>query len=334
MAPAPMNVSAYVPAFRDQLADLRILVVGDLMLDRYLWGRVTRISPEAPVPIVDVEARDNRPGGAANVALNIAGLGAQVSLAGTVGQDDEGEILLRLLEDAGFATELILRTHPRPTTTKTRVIGNNQQILRVDREVRDPLPDADRAQLYAQITAQIGDCDAIIFEDYDKGVLTPELIGQLTERARAQAIPTVVDPKYRNFLAYRGVTVFKPNLKELNEALSLRLDKADLEGIRRAIGELRDKMPHHGTLITLSENGVLAVDEHLRAHHVPAHYRKIADVSGAGDTVVALMGIAMARKIPLAEAAAIANLAGGLVCEEVGVVPINKARLLEEMQDL
>lgn len=320
--------AAHIRDFLDGLDQLKVLVIGDLMLDRYHFGRVTRISPEAPVPIVDVEHTDNRPGGAANVALNIRSLGAQVVLCGVIGDDDNGKILRRCLGIADFDTQLVFETKDRPTTTKTRVIGNNQQVLRVDHEVREPI-DADlRARCVAAITARIAEFDAIVFEDYDKGMLGMELIQAVVAAAAPHGIPTVVDPKFRNFWGYEGTTLFKPNLKELNEAMGMRLGKDDLTGIAQAVLALRLRMPHANTLVTLSENGVLTIDAEGLASHIPAHVRKITDVSGAGDTVIAVIALALARKLSVVNASAIANLAGGLVCEEVGVVPITREKLL------
>jgi D-glycero-beta-D-manno-heptose-7-phosphate kinase len=313
-----------------RLPGLRVLVIGDLMLDRYVWGRVTRISPEAPVPVVDVERVESRPGGAANVALNVAAMGAQVAVCGVIGDDDHGRTLLRHLQKDGFDTSLVRSLPDRITTEKTRVIGNQQQVLRVDHEVRSQIPDAFAQELAAAIVPQVADFDAVIFEDYDKGLLSPALIAAVIAEADSHGVPTIVDPKYRNFLAYTDVTLFKPNMKELNEALGIRLSNRDLPGIRAAVQDLRARMPHDMTLITLSENGVVAIDKDGEAHHLPAHVRKIADVSGAGDTVVALMALALAADLPLVHAAALANLGGGLVCEEVGVVPIDRERLFRE----
>ncbi len=326
-----MITKAAIQRFEDGLGRLKVLVIGDLMLDRYHFGHVTRISPEAPVPIVDVERTDNRPGGAANVALNIGSLGAHVTLCGVIGADDNGRILQRCLGLADFDTSLVFETLTRPTTTKTRIIGNNQQVLRVDHEVREAIDVDLRVQCLAAIAQRIGDFDAIVFEDYDKGMLSAELIQGVVAAAQPLGIPTVVDPKYRNFWSYAGTTLFKPNLKELNEALGLRLGNHDLAGIAQAVMELRKRMPHTSTLVTLSENGVLAIDHEGHPSHIPAHYRKITDVSGAGDTVISVMALALATGVALPDAAAIANLAGGLVCEEVGVVPIDKGRLLGEL---
>lgn len=328
-----MNI-AEIQSFAEKLPKLRVLVVGDLMLDRYLWGQVTRISPEAPVPIVDIERSESRPGGAANVALNISNLGASVSLCGVIGEDDNGLLLIDRLNQGAFDHSLVFRNADRVTTTKTRVIGNNQQILRVDHEQRDSLTASLRAEILSQLLPRISEFDAIVLEDYDKGFLDAEIIAAITEKANAVGVPTVVDPKFRNFMSYKGVSLFKPNLKELNEALGLRIKKHDLEGIKAAVMQLRLQMPHLQTLVTLSENGVITVDSEGNQNHIAAHYRKITDVSGAGDTVVAVMALAMAQGFSLQKAAATANLAGGLVCEEVGVVPIDLGRLLSEMEKI
>jgi rfaE bifunctional protein kinase chain/domain len=328
-----MISTAAIQRFEEGLNRLKVLVIGDLMLDRYHFGRVTRISPEAPVPVVDVERTDNRPGGAANVALNISSLGAAVTLCGVIGADDNGRILQRCLASANFDTSLVLETAQRVTTTKTRIIGNNQQVLRVDHEVRETIDAALQQQFIDLIAARIQTFDAIVFEDYDKGMLSDALIQAIVALAHSANIPTVVDPKFRNFWSYRGTTLFKPNLKELNEALGQRLGKGDLNGIAQAVADLRTRMPHAHTLVTLSENGVLAIDASGKQDHLAAHFRKITDVSGAGDTVIAVMALALASGLSLAEAAAIANLAGGLVCEEVGVVPIDRAKLVAEMRN-
>lgn len=323
----PAEALAHLQA---RLPHIKVLVVGDLMLDRYVWGHVSRISPEAPVPVVDVERVESRPGGAANVALNVAAMGAQVAVCGVIGADDHGRTLIGHLQHDGFDTGLVRSLPDRITTEKTRIIGNQQQVLRVDHEVRSQIAEAIADELADAITARIRDFDAVIFEDYDKGLLSPALIARISTAAAAAGVPTVVDPKFRNFLAYTGVTLFKPNMKELNEALGIRLSNRDLPGIRAAVHSLRARMPHAMTLITLSENGVVAIDADGQLYHLPAHVRKIADVSGAGDTVVALMALALAAGLPLTQSAALANLAGGLVCEEVGVVPINPARLFAE----
>jgi rfaE bifunctional protein kinase chain/domain len=326
-----MISEADIKTFATALPKLRVLVIGDLMLDRYHFGRVTRISPEAPVPVVDVERTESRPGGAANVALNIRSMGAQVTLCGLIGNDDNGQILMNCLGGEGFDTSLVIASNDRPTTTKTRIIGNNQQILRVDHESRESIDANQEAQLLQALAGKLGQFDVLVLEDYDKGLLSPVLIQGIVKESKVANVPVVVDPKYRNFLAYRDVALFKPNLKELNEALNLRIGKNDLAGIVEAVKALRARMPHQETLVTLSENGVLAIDATGHSTHIPAHYRKITDVSGAGDTVIALMALGIAAGLGLVAAATIANLAGGLVCEDVGVVPVNPDRLFREL---
>ncbi|WNJ17590.1 bifunctional ADP-heptose synthase [Pontibacter sp. G13] len=313
-----------------QCQDQKVLVVGDLMLDRYLWGKVERISPEAPVPVVDIAREECRLGGAANVALNLRSLGATPTICGIVGQDSDGKQLIQLAEEAGFDTSLVHESIQRRTTTKTRVMGNQQQVLRVDNEDRFPLTHTETTAMLTQLLAAIPDFDGIILQDYDKCVLNPEMISRITHAARQADIPVMVDPKFVNFSQYQHCTLFKPNLKELAEGTGKRLDKRNLAGIQSAVEELRVAMPHPLTLVTLSENGMLLIDEALEAHHIPGHVCQIADVSGAGDTVIAVMALAMLSGLNTTEAAELANLSGSLVCEQLGVVPIKREQLRKE----
>lgn len=313
----------------DACRDLRLLVIGDLMLDRYLWGRVERISPEAPVPVVDIQRAENRPGGAANVALNLVALGAKPLLCGLVGSDADGDLLLDLATKAGFDTRLLLRSATRRTTLKVRIIGNGQQVLRVDQEDRDPLTPAEWAALQAGLAPIWEEVEGVILQDYDKALLASPLIQAVLSAAAARQIPVVVDPKFRQFHAYAGCTLFKPNLKELNEGLGLRLRGDDRPGLESAIRHLRQQMPHAHTLVTLGGDGMLLVSEG-EATHFPAHRRAIADVSGAGDTVISVMGAGLAAGLPPSAVTYYANLAGGLVCEAVGVVPLDPAALRRE----
>jgi len=311
----------------EKAAEQHILVIGDLMLDAYMWGKVERISPEAPVPVVDVFKEEMRPGGAANVALNLVSLGAKVSLCGCVGTDFYGKQLIEICENQGFNTEFIFSFENRRTTIKTRLIAGSQQIVRIDKEDKFFLETTKTEKVLDLILPQIPNFNAIIFEDYDKGMITKALISAVVAEAKKYDIPIAIDPKFRHFFDYQEVSLFKPNLKELNEGLHLHLSKEDLPQICAAVLELREKMPHLNTLITLSENGMIYVDETGSYHHYPAHLRKIADVSGAGDTVISIIGLGLAIKIPLIELIEIANIAGGLVCEEVGVVPIKRIQL-------
>lgn len=315
---------------------LTILVIGDVMIDSYLWGKVDRISPEAPIPIVALKKRENRMGGAANVAMNLRALGACPVLCSVIGRDEKGGQFLDLLRQEKITDEGIVRSGKRATTTKFRIFGNSFQMLRVDEEVDAPLDKEEMESLLGvarQILSQ-RKIDGIIFQDYDKGVITPALIDEVVKLAGERGIPVAVDPKKRNFLAYRGVTLFKPNLKELREGLNLSAELSDIPGIARAARQLRDRLGCRYVLTTLSDRGVLLTrgpgegEEDLL---IPAHARMISDVSGAGDTVISVASLCLAKGLAPREVAAISNLAGGLVCEEVGVVPVDKNKLLAEV---
>lgn len=329
----PGNKNASWEALFNGLNNLNILVVGDLMLDRYLWGRVTRISPEAPVPIIDVQQEENRLGGAANVAMNLKHLGCNATLCGTIGQDTEAQYFMQVMAQVGLATTGLMQLQERRTTTKIRIIGNHQQIARVDKEESDLLPEAVRLRVWQHIEKLLNtqQFHALIFEDYDKGLLDAETIEKTIRLCAQKNIPVMVDPKRRNFFFYAGSTVFKPNVKELNDALGTHFERKDIDGIKQAVQILRHRMPHTCTMVTLSEHGVLVCDAEGKFTHTPAHYRQIVDVSGAGDTVIAVMAAAVAGGCSMPTAAQVANLAGGLVCEEVGVVPIDKQKLLAEV---
>ncbi len=317
----------------ESFAKLNVLIIGDVMLDSYLWGKVERISPEAPVPIVNVQKREIRLGGAANVALNVLSLGAKPILCSVIGTDLDGDNLLSLLDKHGMSKEGIHQVENRPTTIKHRIISGSQQMLRVDAETDKPILPSETEQLFAKIQTLLPTADVIVFEDYDKGVITPELIKKVVEVANQKGIPTIVDPKKRNFLAYEGVTLFKPNLKELKEGLKIDFDKAEQSQVIEASRLLQEKMNVKANLITLSEYGVF-VSDGTENHFIPAHLRSISDVSGAGDTVVSVAALAMALKLPLKLVAEISNLAGGIVCEYVGVVPIDKETLKREAEKL
>lgn len=326
---------------------LKVLIIGDVMMDAYIWGKVERISPEAPVPIVQVKKREKRLGGAANVALNIQALGATPVLCSVVGDDLEGEAFVRLLEERQISAEFIVKSNERPTTVKERVIAGSQQMLRVDSEDSDLLSDAESQALMERIQAALPQCDVVIFQDYDKGVLNRERIEQIIRWTEEKGIPTAVDPKKRNFLYYRGATLFKPNLKELKEGLlsedlALHKEKHETslsveEAVTQASGRLKQLMSVNSTFITLSEKGVFidaAYLEQAEQHLIPAHLRQISDVSGAGDTVISIAALALALKLPPRLLAELANLGGGIVCEYTGVVPVKRERLLQEAQRL
>lgn len=316
-------------SFFEAFSDLKILVIGDVMIDAYIWGNVSRISPEAPVPVVNVKSKEKRLGGAANVALNLQSLGVKPILCAVIGEDESGHDLLRLLEKRGISGEGIISSKDRITSVKERVLAGSQHLLRIDSEtLRSILPE-EESQLLNKIAALIPECDAIIFEDYDKGGITPSLISEVVKLAKQHQKPTIVDPKKNNFFDYKEVSLFKPNLKELQEGMHVSFDKDDFKTLDEQVSKLREKLSADFVMTTLSEKGVIikGVDE---SHHIAAHKRSISDVSGAGDTVVSVAAICMALATKPAFTAALSNLAGGIVCEELGVVPINKERLLEE----
>ncbi len=315
----------------DEFKGVSVLVIGDVMIDAYYTGDTDRISPEAPVPIVSVTETDNRLGGAANVALNLQALGATPYLCGVVGQDNKGSLLRDLMQEVELSSTGILALENRPTTTKTRIISQQQHLLRVDEEVTTPLKPTETERFFTLIEKIISEqkIEVIIFEDYDKGVITPELIHQVVSLANDKNIPTTVDPKKRQFLDYRGVTLFKPNLKELKEGLKIDLPALTVEALNEAFATLKTKMPVQMALITLSQHGVY-VNDGKKGETIPAHIRNISDVSGAGDTVIAVASLCLALDAEPSIMARLANLAGGLVCEKVGVVPIDAELLKAE----
>ncbi len=315
----------------DKMNSLHVVVVGDVMLDNYWWGEVDRISPEGPVPVVALHKRESRLGGAANVALNCKALGAKVTLASIVGDDKDGALLISLCNDAGINSELIQTSTYRPTTTKTRVISRNQQMMRLDEEVLDELYTEEEHPFINSVLKfiQLEKPDVLIFEDYNKGLLKENVIQRITDHCRETETITAVDPKKKNFLAYKNVTIFKPNLKEVKEGLNISLDGVNLDNLNQVHNALYEKLNHEVSFITLSEKGVFYQDKTETAI-IPTHIRNIADVSGAGDTVIATASIVYALTKNSRVMAELSNLAGGMVCEEVGVVPIDKKKLEEE----
>jgi len=318
----------------DKFLGLKVLIIGDVMIDSYLFGKVERISPEAPVPVVAVTSSDKRLGGAANVALNIKSLGAIPIICSVIGKDADGDSLLKIFEEQGINTSGIIQSADRITTNKTRVIGQNTQMLRIDQEITEELSEYDTFLLSKTIINDLlPAADVVIFEDYDKGVITQNLIEHVVSAAIKNNKPVAVDPKKRNFIKYKGVTLFKPNLKELREGFKRDVTIENKAEFEHTIKELMHDMQLTNCFITLSEHGVCITDG-KEFIYVPAHYRKIADVSGAGDTVISVAGLCLALGLSNKTIAEFSNLAGGLVCEEVGVVPINKNRLIEEANRL
>ena len=309
-----------------QLSGKRIAVIGDLMLDRYYWGKVARISPEAPVPVVEVEEESTRLGGAANVANNISSLGGIPLMIGVVGNDASASTLKSLVTNCGFPTDGIVVDATRPTTIKTRVIAHNQHVVRIDQEEKADLSNEIQKNILDVLERQISSLDGIILEDYNKGVLTKALIRSIIDLSNKHRKIITVDPNFNNFFEYSGVTVFKPNRKETEEALGVRLHA--ISDVQHAAKDLIDRLHAENVLLTLGEKGMLLAEHAGATSHVETKARHVADVSGAGDTVIATLTMAMAAGATVKEAAALANYAGGIVCGEVGIVPIALSTLV------
>lgn len=316
-------------------SSVRIGVIGDMMLDTYWWGNVERISPEAPVPVVTVGRKEYRIGGAGNVALNLASLGAPVSVFSVIGDDDDGRILTGMLNEKKIGTGYMLNSGTRITTNKMRVISRNQQMMRLDSETVAPLLAEEEQKLIKQVEIFIREESpaAIIFEDYNKGVLTEKVIRTIIELCKSKSVITAVDPKRKHFFDYSGVDIFKPNLKEAREALNLLIEEVNVSTLADIHQKLLAELGHKISFITLSEKGVFFNDG-KSSGVVASHIRNVADVSGAGDTVIAVATLVYALTRDTLMMADIANLAGGLVCETVGTVAIDKTRLLRECQRL
>jgi len=314
-----------------QFGQIKAGVIGDMMLDTYLWGHVERISPEAPVPVVALERREQRIGGAGNVALNLASLGAIVTTFSVIGADADGMTLTGLLREKGIDTAYQLTSGSRITTNKARVMGRNQQMLRLDSETTLDLSSAEEDDLLGELRRylEMERPQVVIFEDYNKGVLTHRVIREAVALCRRHDVVTAVDPKRKNFFSYEGVTIFKPNLKEVKEGLNILMEDVRLPALRQIHEQLKGRLQHEISFITLSEKGVFFQVGDDSAQ-VPSHMRNISDVSGAGDTVIAVASLVYAVTRDARLMAEIANIAGGLVCEEVGTAAIDKARLFEE----
>ena len=316
-------------------SQIKIAVVGDVMLDTYWWGNVNRISPEAPVPVVVLDEKELRIGGAGNVALNTAALGAPTALFSVIGNDDDGKALISLLKKNNIKADHIVISDDRITTNKTRIICRNQHMLRLDAEMTKDITSLEQSLLLKSFTdfIETEKPAVVIFEDYNKGVLTEQLIGQMIALCAQNNMVTTVDPKQKNFFAYKGVTIFKPNLKEVKDGLNVLLDDVDHTFLQHIHQRLAEKLQHQISLITLSEKGIFYQGQNV-SKILPTHVRNIADVSGAGDTVIAVASLVYASTKDIDLAAAMANIAGGLVCEEVGTAAINKHKLLQECIEL
>jgi D-glycero-beta-D-manno-heptose-7-phosphate kinase len=314
-------------------SSLKVGVIGDVMLDTYMWGKVERISPEAPVPVVSLHKKEYRIGGAGNVALNCKSLGAQVYVLSVIGNDTEGMLLEELFQENMIDTSCLVKSNGRITTNKTRIISRNQQMMRLDNEVTKDLSSEEENALLNKVQSFIAQTDPniIIFEDYNKGVLTESLIEKIIRLCREAGVLTAVDPKRKNFFNYKNVTIFKPNLKEVKEALNIITDSSNEESLRQVHDELNKTLQHHISFITLSDKGVFFQQNGFHKI-IPSHLRNIADVSGAGDTVIATAALVYAATKNIHLMAEVANIAGGLVCEEVGTIAIDRQKLMQECE--
>lgn len=311
----------------DAFEGMTILVIGDIMVDEYLSGKVTRISPEAPVPIVEIDKEFIRFGGAANVALNIKNLGCIPVLIGILGDDAAGKSFHSLLKKENIGSNGILKSSGRSTTIKTRIIGDSQHIARVDKESREYASEKEEKAIIDIISANINKAQAVILQDYNKGVLSKRIIEYTIQLCRDKNIPVAVDPKFLNFNTYRGVTFFKPNLKEVQQALARSLTHTS--SIEEAGYELLKQMDAESVLLTLGAQGMSLFEKNKKVTHIPTLARNVADVSGAGDTVIATLTAAYIGGASKLESAALANLAAGIVVEEVGIVPISRIKLVK-----
>ncbi len=325
-----MNANQLFEAFNH----INIAVIGDVIIDRYLYGKVDRISPEAPVPIVHLKKSDNRLGGAGNVALNIKAMGATPFLFSLIGEDENSDIFEGLMPENDLWKDGILRSNERCTTVKTRVMANHQQLLRVDREDTHELSANEEKKLITKLESflSVQNINVIILQDYNKGVLSLSVIKKILSLAEKNEIPVVVDPKKANFLAFKNVEIFKPNLKEIQESTPFEVQPT-MASLKKASEFLRKESGAKNTIITLSEKGMF-IDDGMQSLIIPTQIRNIADVCGAGDSVISLTALGLALKLELKDIAFLANLAGGQVCEKVGVVPVDKTQLKKEFEEL
>lgn len=326
-----MATTTDIQSLFETFAQLTVLVIGDVMTDTYIFGQTERISPEAPVPVVHVQKREDRLGGAANVANNLKALGVTPILAAVVGDDDAGHLFKSALQENGINSAYIILDQDRHTTVKSRVISRNQQMLRFDIETTTPIASNTEILLLDNIIDIIYNekPDVVIFQDYNKGVLTPKIIANTLHHCKQQQIPTAVDPKFNNFFAYRNCTLFKPNLREAAEGLQMPISPTRPESLAEAHRQIQAVLNHSYTAITLSDKGIfIATPEGMDI--LPAYLRNIVDVSGAGDTVISLLALGLALDLNLFATAELANIAAGLVCEKVGVSPIDRDELLKE----
>ncbi len=312
-----------------RFSEVRILVVGDLMLDEFIWGDVSRISPEAPVPVVWERRHSFMPGGAANVANNIAALGGKVTLSGVVGPDESSKRLKALLRRRVQIEHLLTDRH-RPTTLKTRIVAHHQQVVRIDREIQEPLPGSLLKRLLSVVRKEIPKSDAVIIEDYGKGVITPGLIQEIVRLSKKHSRIVAVDPKEEHFEHYKGATVLTPNRREAYEMLGERNTRhLSLSQVGKTILK---RLNSRGLLVTLGEEGMALFEKNGKMTHIPTVAQEVFDVSGAGDTVIATFATALSLGASMMDAAILSNVAAGIVVGKVGIAVVTPAELLERLE--
>src|SRR5262245_1448503 len=307
-----------------KMARAKVVVLGDAMLDVYLVGDADRVSPEAPVPVVTVHASRHALGGAANVAANVAAIGAECRLVAVVGSDHRAEAIRAELEDNKLSADGLVTDTTRPTTAKTRVVARGQQMLRIDEEIENPVSARVMEQLGAALERAMREADALLIEDYNKGTLIPQVIERGLGIAKRRGVPVVVDPKFKNFFAYRGATIFKPNRRELEQAMGAALDLAHPDALPEAL----HKLAVDNLLLTLGAEGMMLITRDGEVVRIPTMAREVYDVSGAGDTVTAWVGTALAAGATVAEAAHVANFAAGIEVGKAGVATVSPAEVL------
>ena len=318
-----MNVTNLFSEFNSK----KILVIGDSMIDSYLFGEINRTSPEAPVPVVETKKHESRLGGAANVALNLKSLGATPILCSAIGDDKEGKLFIELMKKEDLTTEGMIISKIKRTTLKTRVIANDKHQLRIDEEDSSPIDN--EIELIDLIKKLIYNIDVVVLQDYNKGVLTSNVINEVIKIANNNNIPSIVDPKKDNFFNYKNCTIFKPNLAEIKIGMNINDELRNLKDLNKVTTKLRLQLNSDAVLLTLSSRGI-CLDSHNNFHQFPSYKRKLVDVSGAGDTVISVAALCLSTNINYSDLTILSNLAGGLVCEAVGVIPINKEKFLNE----
>ncbi len=323
----PERAESLVSRFRGK----RVLVLGDVMLDRYLWGNVSRISPEAPVPVVEVQSETVRLGGAANVAHNVSALGAVPVLLGVTGNDHPAELLREELDRRGLGTEGLVTDASRPTSIKTRIVARHQQVVRADQESRDEIDPALSGELLGHARAALEGLGAVIISDYGKGVITKALLETLLPECRAAGVPVCVDPKETHFFSYKGVSVVTPNVLEAGTAWGKAI--RTLEDLDRAGRELREGLDSEAFMITRGEHGISLFEKNRPRLDLPTVAREVYDVTGAGDTVVSVYAVALAAGSSPIEAACLANHGAGIVVREVGTAVAGSAEILRSLME-